>query len=333
MTHKGVPRKKGRVGRVGDVFLIPLDNERVGIGQIIAMYRGNDSHLYFAMFSRAYSRRHLPQLPEAVQDEMAFLALSLDGQIWRGEWEIIGNVPVDPASFPLPAWKEFHYPNTTYVMDYTGSLKKQIDPAEAESLPNEKVVAPARLENALRALHGIGPWEERYEALRPRPKGLLSSDFFPDQNQTPGADSGITDLDGRRGFDAAEPEPARWAETLKAGPPHDSGLGDLDQSKSEQLDHLTLKELEGTGADLNNPRHTIHYLSFGRKSSARAAQKTLLSDGYEVEIQKAQPGAWLVMASRVAVVDPSTTRETRTQMERLAVSLGGEYDGWEAQTD
>jgi hypothetical protein len=34
-------------------------------------------------------------------------------------------------------------------------------------LPNRKVVAPVRLEKALRAKHGLEPWQEAYTDLAP----------------------------------------------------------------------------------------------------------------------------------------------------------------------
>ena len=38
---------------------------------------------------------------------------------------------------------------------------------EAEWLPNRKIVAPVRLEKALRAKHGLEPWTEAYAELEP----------------------------------------------------------------------------------------------------------------------------------------------------------------------
>jgi hypothetical protein len=40
--------------RVGDVFTIPLDEERVGYGQIVDQWGQSGGHFYFAVFAEAY---------------------------------------------------------------------------------------------------------------------------------------------------------------------------------------------------------------------------------------------------------------------------------------
>lgn len=44
-------------------------------------------------------------------------------------------------------------------MDYSGERRPAIG-AEAELLPNRKVVVPVRMEKALPAKHGLAPWSE-----------------------------------------------------------------------------------------------------------------------------------------------------------------------------
>ena len=52
-------------------------------------------------------------------------------------------------------------------MDYSGRRRRPAQAVEAELLPNRKVVAPVRLEKALRAKHGLEPWTEDYSDLAP----------------------------------------------------------------------------------------------------------------------------------------------------------------------
>lgn len=74
--------------------------------------------------------------------------------------------PVDPA-IPLPAYKEavgsaMH----VEVVDFSGARRRPATLSAAASLPNRKVVAPVRLERALRAGLGLEPWLEPFDELR-----------------------------------------------------------------------------------------------------------------------------------------------------------------------
>lgn len=306
-------RIRRRSGQVGDVFVIPLDEHRVGFGQIVAAYSvGNH---YLALFARAYQGDNLPDPAEAVKDEIALLALSLDTKIRNGDWHLVGNRPVNPRDFPLPAWKEVvGFPSRIpYVVDYSGAFRRKATGTE-EALPLRTVVSPALLEDALKAFHGIQPWDEEwYQDLLPPKRGKRSDDYFTPEG---GSAKGIIELEEVRP-DASE-----------------KGLQDVQfDSAASDLDQLTLRELEATGADLNNPRHTIHYLSFGRKRACQQAQQHLVSEGYKVDTLKSESKEWLVMASKVEVVDEATIQATRRRMEQLALMLHGDYEGWEAQTD
>jgi hypothetical protein len=151
--------------RLGDVFVLSLDDERIGIGQVVATYR--DDAYFFALFSPAYERDQLPDLRDVLQEPIAVLALSLDAKVAVGDWIVIGNLPV-ADDIPLPAYKEMvGSPERVDVVDFSGEQRRPARGEEAEWLPNRKVVAPVRLERALRARHGLEPWLEAYAALEP----------------------------------------------------------------------------------------------------------------------------------------------------------------------
>ena len=85
---------------IGDVFTVPLDEARVGLGQVVAKYE-RDGY-YFAIFKRAYPRARVPGAGAVAEDEVVFLALSLDAKLWVGDWRIVGRASV-PVGLPLPA--------------------------------------------------------------------------------------------------------------------------------------------------------------------------------------------------------------------------------------
>lgn len=150
---------------LGDVFSVPLDSERLGLGQVVARY-GKDAY-FFALFEPAFARDEPLDLAEAVQLPVAVLALSLDAKLAAGDWVILGNQPV-ADDMPLPAYKEMvGGPERVDVVDYSGERRRRTEGQEAEWLPYRKIIAPARLEKALKARHGIGPYNEAYAALEP----------------------------------------------------------------------------------------------------------------------------------------------------------------------
>lgn len=151
--------------KTGDVFAVPIDEARVGVGQIVATY-GKDAY-YFAIFDVTASDLGSIDLEQAPQQRVVFLALSLDAKLAAGHWSIVGHRPVREG-MPLPAFKEtVGSPDRIDVVDYSGERRRPAQAAEAELLSNRKVVAPVRLEKALRAKHGLEPWTEAYSDLAP----------------------------------------------------------------------------------------------------------------------------------------------------------------------
>jgi len=65
-----------------------------------------------------------------------------------------------------PLYKEAVAPDVFEAVDHTGEHRRRISAAEAASLPTRRIVAAARVQNALRALHGAAPWHEAYDRLR-----------------------------------------------------------------------------------------------------------------------------------------------------------------------
>ena len=151
--------------KVGDVFVVPIGDGRAGIGQVVGAY-GKDAY-YFAIFDSVLPIEEAEsRLGEALEAPVLFLALSLDAKIHVGHWLVVGSAPV-AESVPLPAYKEaVGVPPRFEVVDYSGNLRRAATEAEAAALPNRKVVAPVRLERALKAALGLEPWLEAFDELR-----------------------------------------------------------------------------------------------------------------------------------------------------------------------
>lgn len=146
--------------RIGDVFLIPIDGLRWGGGQIAGNWKGE---LYIIIFDALYSDEAID--PESVVAAKPLLAaLSLDAKLHHGDWRIIGNVKANLGRFPQPVFK-VNQDGAIFVESRDRSATRLASSAESEALRLRTVVAPVRLENALRAHNGIGDWDPKYDDL------------------------------------------------------------------------------------------------------------------------------------------------------------------------
>lgn len=145
---------------VGDVFVLPLDNERHGIGQIAGDWKGE---LYVVIFDRL-----APQGPTTADingADLAFAALTLDAKFHHGDWRVIGNRQDNLPYIPQP-WFKVGVGNETHIEARDRSVTRRANAAEEAKLRHRTVVAPVRIEMALKALHGLGEWQPRFDDLR-----------------------------------------------------------------------------------------------------------------------------------------------------------------------
>ena len=79
--------------------------------------------------------------------------------------------------------------------------------------------------------------------------------------------------------------------------------------------------------------HTIlHYIYVPNSEDAASIVGELRHRGFQTEERLGADGSnWLVLARQEAVPSESLMASTRRFMETLVASVGGEYDGWEAE--
>ena len=95
------------------------------------------------------------------------------------------------------------------------------------------------------------------------------------------------------------------------------------------LDGKTLEHLVHAGSDLSKQHNVEFFLYFPDQPAATVAAEQLLRQGYQAEVKRAAKGAdWLCFATRTFVLSYRQMKEIRVQMETLARSGGGQYDGW-----
>jgi hypothetical protein len=100
----------------------------------------------------------------------------------------------------------------------------------------------------------------------------------------------------------------------------------------DKVDEISIRQLRAIGADLERPRHVLHFLYFDREQDARSAADATGAAGYETTVMPPaeQIEQWCVRAETTRVVNESTIRAFRAWFELLASEHAGEYDGWEA---
>lgn len=164
--------------RVGDIFSIPLDERQTGYGQIV--WRSGHGDYGFAVFEGIYPQEADPALDAIVSQKLVLIGISMDALLYHGYWKVVGHRDVDEAGFPFPAYRAGTPSGAVEVVDFTATHRRPASKREALELPPRKVVAPIRFEKALRALHGLEPWDSVYDELRAAPEHRTSAALLPD---------------------------------------------------------------------------------------------------------------------------------------------------------
>ena len=134
---------------MGDIFTIPIDEGRCGVGQI-AVDRNEEPYIGI---------RDLVVDGKALDDGIVataaplLAALSSDGELYVGHWPIIGNRTDNLDGMPQPASKFEQY-GTMHLESRDPSVSRPATERELEVLRYRNVVAPVRLEKAPKAYHG-----------------------------------------------------------------------------------------------------------------------------------------------------------------------------------
>lgn len=147
--------------KIGDLFSVPLDTELFGVGVVAGKWK---KELFLVLFSETFD--NAVAISETnLGDLTPFLASSsLDAKIWHGHWPIIRR-NVDVSSIAQPAYK-IEEPSGTIAESFDRKHRTLVNSSTAQQLNYRKGVAPVRLENALKAYHGLGQWDSIYDELK-----------------------------------------------------------------------------------------------------------------------------------------------------------------------
>jgi len=94
-------------------------------------------------------------------------------------------------------------------------------------------------------------------------------------------------------------------------------------------DSEALTEL-GKVSNITVPRMVAHYLYFPSENAGKKAAEQLSEWGFTTEDRLgADDINWLILAKAIEIPSIEYVSRMRQQLESLAASLDGEYDGWE----
>lgn len=140
--------------KFGDIFTIPITNNDVGFGQVVAF--PTKSSLIIIVFEIKQKVDGNYNLENILTSAILFLGYTLDGKLYHKHWKIIGNMPVKNVEFPYN--KIGIPPDDIYITDYKGKKLRECSIGEFNSLGYQTTIAPIRYENALKAYHSLQNW-------------------------------------------------------------------------------------------------------------------------------------------------------------------------------
>lgn len=159
--------------KVGDVFLIPLDETACAGGIIINDRKGE---LYVAVFQEKLDAGE-SDTKKIVNGTPLFLTLTLDAKLWHGFWPIIGNELKLTKKFPQPVYK-VQYDGNLHIESRDMKFHRIASASEAEILNFRTVSSPAAIENATKGKFGILEWSPHHNSLLAG-YAIKSSKFLP----------------------------------------------------------------------------------------------------------------------------------------------------------
>ncbi len=107
------------------------------------------------------------------------------------------------------------------------------------------------------------------------------------------------------------------------------GLFNLFGNSKKDPDESVLIQLHKANSNLSKPHNIEFFIYFPTKSTAEEFAAQIEAKGFQVEVKSAAKGnEWLCFATKNLIPELETLQEIRIHFDKLAESLGGEYDGW-----
>jgi hypothetical protein len=102
----------------------------------------------------------------------------------------------------------------------------------------------------------------------------------------------------------------------------------LSPPREDDLERLD--ELRDMGSRLNLPHPVRTFVALPSEPRAREAAEQLEKQGFSCQLRALANGSWVVTAVVQIIPTPGAITHLREQMEVMALTLEGSFDGWDA---
>ena len=148
---------------VGDLFKIPLDENRYGIGVILHVAKHN---FIIAIYDAIFYNSGDLNFDDLKSKTIVFLGYTLDAKIYHEDWTIVSKIsPREVSEIYFPYYKLGTPPKDIFVVNYKGEKLRQATLEEFEQLDYETTIAPIRYENALKAHFNLIEWKDDFNSI------------------------------------------------------------------------------------------------------------------------------------------------------------------------
>jgi Immunity protein 26 len=166
LCRRGIADVSHRV-KPGDVFEIPLEGGRFGVGHVISYDRRN--LYYVAVLDVVVRSEERVDVQQWTRSEIACLVgCTLEG-VETGAWRVFGTSDADAQAVPRPCFLVHIGPEATpFVESFDGSRRRLATPVDQAILPHRATHSSGVLLRAVKAIAGESPWDDRLERIRLR---------------------------------------------------------------------------------------------------------------------------------------------------------------------
>jgi hypothetical protein len=145
--------------KIGDVFEIPVSENKKCFGQVIAK---RDPAFYMAGFDFISDIRCEIKVADIVEQPILFLGNFGDILIRMGNWKVIGNVSPDLSRIPFPCYLVFE--SFQHFAENWGATNRRLATSdEVRRLDGRDFNGAAFLEECLKCRFGIIPSDPKYD--------------------------------------------------------------------------------------------------------------------------------------------------------------------------
>jgi hypothetical protein len=144
--------------KAGDVFVFDLDDDHVGVGQIV------ETGMVFLLTILEPAFPKNVDLSKIDPGDILLTGWTTDAQFFHDRWQVVGNMPVPITGIPRPCSK-VRIGDEFWIQDYRAAPVRKATKAEQERLDYRISSSPIAYQDAFRAHHGLGDWRRDYEKL------------------------------------------------------------------------------------------------------------------------------------------------------------------------